>query len=456
VKLWDAESGTELFTVATHATPIHSVAFSPDGKRLVCGSWEGLVKVWDTATGKETAACDSHLFPALAAAFSPDNKHVASGSGDTTAILWEAKGGRQRFALRGHAEAVHGLCFSPDGKRLASASWDKTAKIWDVASGKELLTLRGHADRVQCVTFSPNGTRIATASDDKTIRVWDAETGLQVSAPLQHRGPVSSVAFSPDGKRVAAGCWSASGWVKTWSIQERPISLGVKTALAGFSDALTHDDALDTGATTKTSYSKIHAVPLKAGRIYQVDVTGDLDTLLRIEDSQQKALLLNDNVNLLVRNLNSRLIFAPAKDDAYRLIVTSFDKGTVGKYTLKVREVAKAGMEQTIEAELTEKDEKNQGRFVRQHKIQLEANRPYVIELSSQQFDTYLKLYDPSGKTLAAETGWTAGNTRRVSRIDFTPQTTATYVVAVTSNRAGETGAYTLRVQGFDPIPDKN
>ncbi len=81
---------------------------------------------------------------------------------------------------------------------------------------RELLTLKGHEDRVNGVAFSPDGARIATASEDKTVRIWDAATGKEVLAPHRHRGLVWSVAFSPDGKRVATGCWSASGWVKTW------------------------------------------------------------------------------------------------------------------------------------------------------------------------------------------------------------------------------------------------
>jgi WD40 repeat protein len=29
------------------------MAFSPDGKRILSGSWDGKVVVWDAATGKE-------------------------------------------------------------------------------------------------------------------------------------------------------------------------------------------------------------------------------------------------------------------------------------------------------------------------------------------------------------------------------------------------------------------
>jgi WD40 repeat protein len=225
VKVWDTGTGQELLTFSAHTAPVHSVAFSPDGKRLVSGSFDAQVLVWDAATGKVTATCEGYMFPTLAVAFSPDGKRVASGRGDRSVVVWDASTGAAVLTLRGHEGAVSGVAFSPDGKRLVSASWDHTLKVWDVDPGRkalafatrELLTLRGHADRVHGVAVSPDGTRIASASEDKTVRVWDSATGKELPPARIHRGVVWSVAFAPDGRRLAAGCWSPSGWVKTWN-----------------------------------------------------------------------------------------------------------------------------------------------------------------------------------------------------------------------------------------------
>jgi WD40 repeat protein len=46
VKVWDADRGNELITLKGHTGQVMSVAFSPDGKRIVSASDDQTVKVW--------------------------------------------------------------------------------------------------------------------------------------------------------------------------------------------------------------------------------------------------------------------------------------------------------------------------------------------------------------------------------------------------------------------------
>ena len=41
---------------ASHSSPVNSVACSPDGKRVVSGSYDKLIKIWDVATGAEVSS----------------------------------------------------------------------------------------------------------------------------------------------------------------------------------------------------------------------------------------------------------------------------------------------------------------------------------------------------------------------------------------------------------------
>jgi len=45
--VWDAATGEEIVELRGHRSFVWSVAFSPDGTRLVSGSGDGTVRVWD-------------------------------------------------------------------------------------------------------------------------------------------------------------------------------------------------------------------------------------------------------------------------------------------------------------------------------------------------------------------------------------------------------------------------
>ena len=56
-----------------------SVAYSPDGKRIVSGSCDKTVKVWDAQTGQEALSLKGHTGGrSRAYAFSPDGKCIVS------------------------------------------------------------------------------------------------------------------------------------------------------------------------------------------------------------------------------------------------------------------------------------------------------------------------------------------------------------------------------------------
>ena len=48
-RLWDAADGHETLTLRGHTGEVNSVAFSPDGKRIVTGSGDITAKVWETS-----------------------------------------------------------------------------------------------------------------------------------------------------------------------------------------------------------------------------------------------------------------------------------------------------------------------------------------------------------------------------------------------------------------------
>ncbi len=198
-----------------HTGLVTSVVFSPDGARLVSGSWDDTIRLWDTGTGSEIRRLSGHTGDVASVAFSPDGARLVSGSYDGTIRLWDVETGIEIRRLTGRAGNVASVAFSPDGARLASGSWEDTIRLWDTDTGQEIHRLTGHIDRVISVAFSPDGARLVSGSYDGTIRLWDADTGSEIRhLTVRHTGSVTSVAFSPDGARLISG--SYDGTIRLW------------------------------------------------------------------------------------------------------------------------------------------------------------------------------------------------------------------------------------------------
>ena len=87
IEFWDVSTGERLKSIKPQQTT-HAIAFSPDGRRLA-SSHQGEINLWDIGTGERTKTFTGHTDYVFPIAFSPDGKTLISGSFDRTMIFWE-------------------------------------------------------------------------------------------------------------------------------------------------------------------------------------------------------------------------------------------------------------------------------------------------------------------------------------------------------------------------------
>jgi eukaryotic-like serine/threonine-protein kinase len=227
----ESESGKETLRFQAATEPVLSLAFFPDGKRIVTGSEDGTLKIWDVGIKRPTLILVASA-QAQSLSVSPDGKRVAAGLSNGSTKIWECIDGSFSKELPPHGEKVHSVSFSPNGLWLATGSWDKTIRIYDTKTFTLQKTFLGHTDAVNTAAFSPDSAFLATASYDKTVRIWNMDSGA-TTLVLSHPDAVRDVAYSPNGRFLASA--GADRRVRLWNAADGKLL----EAMAGHLDAIT-------------------------------------------------------------------------------------------------------------------------------------------------------------------------------------------------------------------------
>ncbi len=214
VRLWNAENGQALFTLAGHEAPVVTVAFSGDGKRSLTGDANGVVRVWEVETGKVMRTLAEHKAAVTAATFSSDGTRLASAFADGAIKVWNAATGKTVFMTRLRKGNVHRAAFSPDGERLVAADSEGVLHFINLTQGGELRIPGPPEDKVHSVAFSPDGKRLVTAVGDGKVRLYDARSSRLLLTLPGFADKVFTANFCPAGQALFAV--SEDGNVKIW------------------------------------------------------------------------------------------------------------------------------------------------------------------------------------------------------------------------------------------------
>jgi WD40 repeat protein len=206
VRLGEVESGKEVRTFEGHTAGLHAVALSADGTLAASASADGTLRVWDVKTGKELRRLAGFPDAVRSLAFAPEGVRLLSGhqgvKSDFAVRLWDAGEGKELRVFKGHAKEVTAVAFGPSGRTFVSASVDGTLRVWDAESGKEIQRME-HAGGIRDLAVSPDGRRALSAGfGDRTVRLWDLTNGKELYRLEGHSGGVLGVAFAADGKRA--------------------------------------------------------------------------------------------------------------------------------------------------------------------------------------------------------------------------------------------------------------
>ena len=236
VRVWGEEGKLLHLAWQAHTDTVRALAFSPDGRTLATGSWDGSLKLWNIESG---ALLWTNWFTdnVECLAFAPDGDILASSGDGATVQLWDSRRGEHVQTLSGPTGPVFTLTWSPEGHLLAGGSFDKTIQLWEnsqFGSGSPVWRLSGHANFVLALAFSPDGTMLASGSWDGTVKIWDVESLSLRQTLTAHTDRVRAVAWSPDGRLLASCGFDQTIWL--WDVGRSSYRMGLHGHTAGVYD----------------------------------------------------------------------------------------------------------------------------------------------------------------------------------------------------------------------------
>jgi WD40 repeat protein len=153
-----------------------SMALSPDGDIVACGSQDNSVHFWRRSTGQDSMMSGYPGKPS-ALAFDDTGTLLATGGGDTVTV-WSFEGdgpeGTRPGALEVHDQLITTLAFAHRGRCLASGGRDNTVVVWSLKPDGEGEPIGGALlnDIVGALYWRPDGRALAALDAQGGVTAW--------------------------------------------------------------------------------------------------------------------------------------------------------------------------------------------------------------------------------------------------------------------------------------------
>jgi len=325
IQIWDSLLNTKtneycIYEGNLHSERINTIAISPDSRKILTGSNDGLIKCWDADSGQFLFDLKQNDFPVNNIIFTKDGKKlITSSTAPGRQIdVWD-------FENRTFIKTIYkvdnssvifpvSLNLSNDEKFLTAAMFYDSVFIFDMETGNLIKRLKDSM-YVNLVKFSPDDKYIFTnagmyGKSNINVRLtsdWSFEDNMS-NFFHNEKDTSSHFDFSPDGRYMAMAC--STGYIKiydmkTWVLKQK-YSGNFKTKYLNFSNSPYYfvDFSSDGNMLIATTDKAIRIIDVAGEK-----VLSDLDESWNNDPYEKiKQTLISNDKSFLISNHEVRVI----------------------------------------------------------------------------------------------------------------------------------------------------
>jgi WD40 repeat protein len=175
VAVWSVPDGREPVLVnvlARHTDDINSVAWLPDGERLICVSEDGRATMWDALTGQLLGEVGSHAAHCMMVSVSSSGLVATVGEDGKVAVT---EPGSPAPPLTRHYDcSIEGCAWSRDGRMLAIARDDGAVDLL-TAGLTPVRTVQVSTSAARAVDWAEDGRSFVVGAYDGSLHMFDVD-----------------------------------------------------------------------------------------------------------------------------------------------------------------------------------------------------------------------------------------------------------------------------------------
>lgn len=219
VRIWEEATGKCILTLE-EVDKVKQTSWSPDSQNLVYGG-EKQIKLWNIKTREPVYLLQSDIPDLHSLRFSPDGRRLAIAYGYNTIQILDTSTWQEvsKKVLDPRGNCRMNLQWSEDSRQIVASAYIGVIQVRDAQTldlvGKVMVA--GDHKESHVFTYAEFGNQVAVAEDKRPILIFDLESGQLEKEFAEALSYSSGLSFSPDGKILISWCHDDS--VYFWRIE---------------------------------------------------------------------------------------------------------------------------------------------------------------------------------------------------------------------------------------------